>query len=75
MLAPVHDATDRGVRLGRDLDEIELLLAGPSKGLREGHDPDLGPVGVDKTHTWDLDLCVHTALLLVDARSLLVGAL
>jgi hypothetical protein len=74
VLAPVHDPTYGRVRLGRHLDEVEVLLTRTSQRLSEGDDADLGPIGVDETDARDLDLGVDTSLLLFDAGSLLVVA-
>jgi len=74
MLPPVHDATDRRIRLRRHLDQVEVLLAGTTERLSECDDPDLGAVGVDEADARDLDLGVDSALLLFDADSLLVIA-
>jgi hypothetical protein len=74
VLAPVHDAADRRVGLGGDLDEVEILLTRTAKRLCEWHDADLGRVRVHEADARDLDLGVDPALLLVDARLLLVVA-
>ena len=49
-LAVVHDPTNGRVRLGGDLDEIEPLLPGQRKSIRNGENPDLLFLFVDHSY-------------------------
>ena len=61
-LAVVHDPAHRGVGVGGHLDQVEILLAGDVERLRQGFDPQLGPVGVNQSDLPCPDPLVHPVL-------------
>jgi hypothetical protein len=61
--AVVHDPADRRVGVGRDLDQIELLLAGPGQRLGQGADPQLLAVGADEEDLAGSDAVVDPDLV------------
>jgi hypothetical protein len=62
-LAVVHDPADRGVCLGRHLDEVEVLLSRDREGFRERLYPDLVAVGPYKSYFSSTDAIVDPGLV------------
>src|SRR5690606_36523364 len=50
VLAEIHDAADRGFRVGRNLDEIQPLLGGHLDGIPGGENAYLLSFGVNDTY-------------------------
>src|SRR5439155_19250191 len=70
VLAEIHDAAHRRLRLGCDLDEVELLLPRGLERLLDGHDAELRPVGADDPNLPHPDSLVDTDLFrLTDRRA------
>src|SRR5690606_5602264 len=57
-LAVVHDSAYRGIRVRRDLHEVQTQLFGGRKSLLNRHDADLFPVGTDHTNPRRIDLLI-----------------
>src|SRR5207244_218698 len=70
VLPVVHHPRDRRIRLGRHLDEVEVLVLGVPDCLRRGLDPELGSVLVDEADPGRANLTVDPRVL--DDRALLV---
>src|SRR5262249_5666242 len=69
VLAEVHDTAHRRRRIGRHLDQIELLLARGLQGRRDGQDTELRAVGADDADFADTDAFIDTDVLgLADRR-------
>ena len=64
--AKVHQLDDDGARVGRDLHEVEALVAGKVPGFFDRHDAELFAVGADQSDRADADL-------VIDARSSLLA--
>src|SRR3954463_10116389 len=71
VLAVVHDLRDRRIRLGRDLDEVEVLPVGVLAGLVGGLDTELRAVVVDEPDVRDTDRIVDAGRVAVDGTLLL----
>ena len=70
VLPVVHDPGHRRIRLGRDLDEIEVLRVRVLASLVRLLDPELLPLLVDEPDTRDADRVVDACLRLGTARRL-----
>ena len=58
-LGVIHDLTDGGDRVGRDLNQIQPQLFRHGVGLGGGHDALLGAVGTDQTDLFVPDLLIQ----------------
>ena len=70
VLAVVHDTADRRIRLGRDLDQVEVSRVRVLTRLVSRLDPELLAVLVDQPDTRDADGVVDACLRLWTARRL-----
>src|SRR5262249_33743310 len=66
-LAVIKDAADRGVRVRRDLDEIEACVARHFERLLDGDDADLLPLVIDDQDFADADTIIDAELAGYDA--------
>src|SRR4051794_1941009 len=71
VLAVVHDLRDRRVRLGGDLDQVEVFAVGVFARLVGGLDPELRAVVVDEPDVRDADRIVDAGRVAVDGTLLL----
>ena len=74
-LAVIHDPTDRGVGLGCNLDEIEVLLSRDRERLWQWLDSDLSAVGTDESHFSSSDPIIDPGLVAGRRRSYLGSVL
>ena len=68
--AIVHDLADRGHGVGRDLDQIEILLGCQLQRSLAGHDAQLGAIRTDDTEFLVLDIFVELMGKLSDEKHL-----
>ena len=72
--AVVHDPADRRVGVGRDLDQVELLLTGLGQRFREGLDAELFALGTDEEHLAGSDAVVDPDLVCSYLVTCFIGA-
>src|SRR6266542_583236 len=71
VLAEIHDAADRRIRLGRHLDEVEVAGAGGLQRFLDRHDAELLALGADDAYLANTDAFVDADVgpsLLTDRR-------
>ena len=64
----IHDPADRRLGLGRDLDEVQAVLAGKREGLGRGHDAEQFFVLVDHPEFAGMDHLVQPMGTLLGGR-------
>ena len=68
-LAVVHDLTDRGHCLRRNLHQIQTAVDGNTHGILNRHDTQLRTVGVNETNFFVTDFLVNLMLSVTDVQT------
>jgi len=68
-LSVVHQLAHRGIRLGRDLDQIQTLLISDLQSLSGSHDAQLLALGADQSHLFVANVLIQFMHLLANGES------
>src|SRR4029450_10909761 len=77
VLAVIHDPADGRIRLGSDLDQVEIGFSGNGQGLGQGKNADLLAIRTDQPHLASADAVVDPGFVVGRRsyrRSLLIDA-